>query len=106
MKRLFSLTLAAGLATALAACDYNNTPGKDPQASQDFTDAPKARATETDLDSISGEQVVTQPAGTGSPADQKTSADAGLNASPGNPNSPANTMPENSTEARGSAREE
>ncbi|RSK23901.1 hypothetical protein [Hymenobacter metallilatus] len=106
MKRLLSLTLAAGLATALTACDYNNTPGKDPQASQDFSEAPKARATETDLDSISSQQEVNTPVGTGSAADQKTSTDAALEGAPNSPSSPTSTMPSNSSEGNASAREQ
>ncbi|RSK47782.1 hypothetical protein [Hymenobacter rigui] len=106
MKRLLSLGLTATLACSLAACDYNNTPGKDPQASQDFSDAPKARATETNLDSISGQQEVNTPTGKGSAADQKTSADAGLDAAPNNPNSPTSTMPQSSPEGNASTREQ
>jgi hypothetical protein len=106
MKRLLPFALAAVLTSVFSACDYNNTPGKDPQASQDFTEAPKARATETNLDSISGQQVVTQPQGTGSAADQKTSVDAALEGTPNSPSSPASTMPSNSTEANASAREQ
>ncbi|MFD2786422.1 hypothetical protein [Hymenobacter rubripertinctus] len=108
MKRLLSFALVAALTAALAAsltaCDYNNTPGKDPQASQDFTNAPKATATETNLDSISGSQEVHTPIGKGSAADQQTSVDAALDAAPGN--SPTSTMPQTNTEARASTREE
>ncbi|WP_426492789.1 hypothetical protein [Hymenobacter sp. 102] len=106
MKRLLTFALAAVLASAFSACDYNNTPGKDPQASQDFTEAPKARSTETNLDSISDEQVVTQPQGTGSAADQKTSTDAALEGAPNSPSSPTSTMPSNSSEGNASAREQ
>jgi len=105
MKCILPLLLAGTLAT-LSACDYNKTPGKDPQASQDFSEAPKARATETDLDSISSQQEVNTPIGKGSAADQKTSPDAALDAAPGNPNSPTSTMPESSPEARSTTREE
>lgn len=104
MKCLLSLGLLAALAASLTACDYNNTPGKDPQASQDFTDAPKATATETDLDSISGSQDAYTPIGKGSAADQKTSPDAALDAAPGN--SPTTTMPQANPEAQASTREE
>ncbi|AHJ98643.1 hypothetical protein [Hymenobacter swuensis] len=106
MKRLLPLLLAGAFAATLTACDYNKTPGKDQQASQDFSDAPKARATETDLDSISGEQVVKAPIGTGSAADQKTSADAALDAAPGSPASPTSSMPQSSPEAQSTTREE
>jgi hypothetical protein len=105
MKRILPLLLAGSLA-ALTACDYNKTPGKDPQASEDFTEAPKARATETNLDSISSQQEVNTPMGAGSAADQKTSPDAALDAAPGSPTSPTSTMPESSPEARSTARKE
>lgn len=107
MKRTLSFLLALGLASAFTACDYSNGPGKEPQAgSQDFTDAPPATANETNRDSISGGQEVHTPIGKGSAADQKTSADAGLQNAPGNATSPTNTMPQESQEARSSAREE
>ncbi|WP_045687214.1 hypothetical protein [Hymenobacter sp. AT01-02] len=106
MKRAFSFFVAAGLLATLPACDYNNTPGKDPQASQDFTEAPKARSTETNLDSISGGDEAYTPIGKGSAADQKTSNQAGLDGSPGSPNSPNNTLPEQNQEARGTSREQ
>lgn len=106
MKRSLTLLLASSLVAALTACDYNKTPGKDPQASQDFTDAPKARATETDLDSVSTEQVVKAPIGTGSATDQQTSPDAALDAAPGGPGSPTSTMPTQSAEAQSTTRKE
>lgn len=109
MKRISHLLLAAVLATAtLAACDRQNSPGKDPQFSQDFTTAPPATTNETDRDSISGEQRVETPVGKGSAADQKASqgdADASLEASPSNPKSPTNTIPQQSEEAKSTARE-
>ncbi|SNC74564.1 hypothetical protein SAMN06265337_2433 [Hymenobacter gelipurpurascens] len=106
MKRPILLLALSGLLTTFTACDYNNTPGKDPQASQDFTQAPKARATETNLDSISGGDEAYEPIGKGSAADQKTSADAGLQSSPSNPTSPTSTMPQNNTETKSTVREE
>lgn len=106
MKRLLTFALGAALATAFTACDYNNTPGKDPQASQDFTNAPKARATETNLDSISNGEEAHTPIGTGSAADQKTSTDAALEGAPNSPSSPTSTMPSTSTEGNASAREQ
>ncbi|TYZ14329.1 hypothetical protein FY528_00960 [Hymenobacter lutimineralis] len=106
MKRLSALLLTVAATASLAACDYNNTPGKDPQASQDFTEAPPARKMETERDSINGQQEAHTPIGTGSAADQKTSADAALEGSPSNPNSPATTLPKESAQQRGSAREE
>jgi hypothetical protein len=106
MKRPFLFLLLGGLLTTFTACDYNKTPGKDPQASEDFTNAPKARATETDLDSISGGDEAYEPIGKGSAADQKTSADAGLQSAPGAPGSPTSTMPQNNTETQGKANNE
>jgi hypothetical protein len=107
MKRTTSLLLALGLGAALTACDYSNGPGKEPQAgSQDFTTAPPATANETNRDSISGGQEVHTPIGKGSAADQKTSADAGLQSAPGNASSPVNKMPQESPEARSTAREQ
>ncbi|MBC6696501.1 hypothetical protein [Hymenobacter sp. BT190] len=100
MKRIPSLLLACSLGLSLTACDYNKTPGKDPQASQDFTEAPAATTNETDRDSLSGGQRVETPIGKGSAADQKTSADAGLQSAPGNANSPVNNIPQESPEAR------
>lgn len=105
MKRLSLLLLPALLLASLSACDPRNSPGKDPQRSQDFTNAPEARATETDLDSISGGQEVYEPGGVGSAADQQTSVDAGLNAAPSNANSPTAGQPEQPTEPQGTARE-
>lgn len=106
MKRSFLFLLLGGLLTTFTACDYTSTPGKDPQASQDFTRAPKARATETNLDSISGGDEAYEPIGKGSAADQKTSADAGLQSAPGNANSPVSTMPQNNTETQSTTREQ
>lgn len=106
MKRTTSLLLALGLGAGLSACDYNNTPGKDPQASQDFTDAPKATSNETDRDSLSGGQRVEPPVGLGSAPDQKTSTDAALDGAPKSPGSPTTTMPTESEEARSTNREE
>jgi hypothetical protein len=100
MKRILPLLLAGSLVSALTACDYSNGPGKDTQASQDFTTAPAATTNETDRDSLSGGQRVETPTGKGSAADQKTSADAGLQSAPGNANSPVNNMPQESPEAR------
>ncbi|MBT9391546.1 hypothetical protein KLP40_00105 [Hymenobacter sp. NST-14] len=102
MKRFLSLSLLAALTACLTACDYNNTPGKDPQASQDFTNAPDATATETDLDSISGNQDAYTPIGKGSAADQRTSPDTTLNAG----TSPTTTMPQTNPEVKASTREE
>ncbi|MBD2714945.1 hypothetical protein KBK19_07855 [Microvirga sp. STR05] len=106
MKRSFTFLLALSLGAALTACDYNNTPGKDPQASQDFSDAPKATTNETDRDSLSGGQNVETPTGLGSAADQKTSTNAALEGAPSSPGSPTTTMPTESEEGRSTTREE
>ena len=105
MKRILPL-LAAGSLLALTACDPTNSPGKDPQRSQDFTNAPPATANETDRDSLSGGQDTYTPIGKGSAIDQKTSADAGLQSAPGNASSPVNNMPQESSEARSTAGKE
>lgn len=106
MTRTTSLLLALSLGAALTACDSTNSPGKDPQRSQDFTNAPPATANETDRDSLSGGQRVEKPIGKGSAADQKTSADAGLQSAPGNASSPVNNMPQESPEARSTTRKD
>lgn len=104
MNRLLSLCLLGTLGTAaLSACDYNNTPGKNTQFSQDFTDAPRATDADTDLDSVSQSQDAYTPIGKGSPADQKTSVNSALEANQGN--SPASTMPASNPEAKASTRE-
>ncbi|QJX45619.1 hypothetical protein HMJ29_01180 [Hymenobacter taeanensis] len=104
MKRALFLLLATGLFTSLTACDYRNTPGKDPQVSQDFTVSTPARATETNRDSISHGDEAYTPIGKGSAQDQQTSAQAGLEGSPSNPGSPNVTVPEGNSEVRGTAR--
>ena len=106
MKHLPHVVLALVAATVLSSCDRSSSPGKDPQHTQDFTDAPPARSTDTNLDSISKTQDAQTPIGTGSAADQKTSVDAALEGSPNDPNSPVQRMPSQSTEQKGSVREE
>ncbi len=103
MNRLLSLCLLGTLGAALTACDYSNTPGKDTQFSQDFTNAPKATATETNLDSVSKSQDAYTPIGKGSAADQKTSVNSAIDAHQGN--SPVSSMPQTNTEAKASTRE-
>ena len=107
MKNLSHLLLALLTAASLilVACDPQNSPGKDPQRSEDFTQAPPATSNETDRDSISSRQRVEPPIGKGSAADQQTSADAGLQSAPGNPSSPTSTVPQQSPEAQSKARE-
>ncbi|UYZ63444.1 hypothetical protein [Hymenobacter weizhouensis] len=105
MKRAFHLLVPALLLASLSACDYRNTPGVEPFRSQDFSTYPPARATETNLDSITGRQDVYEPGGVGSAADQQTSVDAGLNAAPGNANSPTAGQPEQSAQTQSTARE-
>jgi len=106
MKRISHLLVALVATASLAACDRTNSPGKDPQASEDFTNAPPATSNETDRDSISVRERVEEPIGKGSAADQQTSADAGLQSSPGNPSSPTGTIPQESQEAQSKGREE
>ncbi|MCR5889084.1 hypothetical protein LRS06_15165 [Hymenobacter sp. J193] len=106
MKRLSALLLAVAASAALASCDYNNTPGKDPQASQDFTDAPPAQKNDTERDSVNGQQNTNTPIGEGSAADQKTSTDAAIQGSPNDPNSPVQNMPQQSAQQQGAARED
>jgi hypothetical protein len=108
MKRISHLLLAVAAVASLAACDRQASPGKDPQVTEDFSDAPPATVNETDRDSISGGQRVEAPAGKGSAADQQASqgdADAALESSPSNPNSPPNRMPKESEEAKSKGRE-
>lgn len=106
MKRLFSLLLATGLLASLTACDYRNTPGKDPQASQDFSTYQKARPAETMRDSVSGGDEAYTPIGTGSANDQKTSTDAAIEGQPNNANSPVGNMPANNSEVQATSREQ
>lgn len=106
MKRAFALLLSTGLLTTLAACDYNSTPGKDPQVNQDFTEAMPARSTEISRDSISGGDEAYTPIGTGSANDQKTSVDAGLEGAPKNAGSPASDIPTDNAEVRSTTREQ
>lgn len=70
MKRslLFVSLLAATL--SFTACDYSNGPGKEAQRESTFSEAPEARATDSDLDSVNSKQTVTSPQGLGSAADQ------------------------------------
>lgn len=108
MKRISHLLLAVAAVASLAACDRQNSPGKDPQVTEDFSDAPPATANETDRDSISGVERVEKPVGKGSAADQQANqgnADAALESSPSNPNSPPNRMPDESEEAKSKGRE-
>ncbi|TGD78738.1 hypothetical protein [Hymenobacter wooponensis] len=104
MKRALSLLLATGLFASLTACDYRNTPGKDPQVSQDFSTAMPARATESNRDSISGGDEAYTPIGKGSAKDQQTSAQAGLEGSPSNPGSPNVNLPKGNQETQGTTR--
>ncbi|GAB3236435.1 hypothetical protein GCM10027346_27120 [Hymenobacter seoulensis] len=106
MKRSFALLLTGGLLSALTACDYNNTPGRDPQTSQDFTQGKPANATDTNRDSISGGDEAYTPIGTGSPVDQKKSVDAAMEGAPKDANSPATAAPSNNSEANASTREQ
>ncbi|MBX0292905.1 hypothetical protein K3G63_20855 [Hymenobacter sp. HSC-4F20] len=105
MKRLL-LLLTSGLLVSLTACDYNNTPGKDPQVSQDFSTYRKASATETNRDSVSGGDEAYTPIGTGSAQDQKTSTDAALEGQPNNANSPVGDMPATNNEVKSTTREQ
>ncbi|GAB2767358.1 hypothetical protein HNQ93_000018 [Hymenobacter luteus] len=106
MKRLLSLALASGLLASLTACDYRNTPGKDPQASQDFSTYQKARPTETMTDSVSGGDEAYTPIGTGSANDQKTSVDAAIEGQPNNAGSPVGDMPSGNEEVKATSREQ
>ncbi|ALD20395.1 hypothetical protein [Hymenobacter sp. DG25A] len=106
MKHLPHIVLALVAATALSSCDRSNSPGKDPQTSQDFTNAPPARSTDTNLDSVSKGQDAQTPIGTGSAADMKTSTDAARKGPPNDPSSPVQRMPSQSTEQQASTREE
>lgn len=105
MKPTFALLLAGGLLATLASCDYHNSPGKDPQVSQDFTPAVPARAMEINRDSITGRQDTYTPIGRGSAADQKTSVDAALDGAPNNASSPVGDMPSSNPEVTSTARE-
>ncbi|UOG73707.1 hypothetical protein MTX78_16475 [Hymenobacter tibetensis] len=104
MKR-FPHLLALLAIASLSACDPQNSPGKDPQRSEDFSQNPPATANETDRDSISGGQRVEKPIGKGSAADQKTSGSDSYQAAPGDRSSPTSQMPTNSEELKGNARE-
>lgn len=106
MKRFLSLFVAAGLLSSLAACDYSNTPGKDPQTTQDFSTYQKARPAETDRDSISHGDEAYTPIGTGSAEDQKKSTDAAIEGQPNNANSPVGNMPTDNAEVRSTTREQ
>jgi hypothetical protein len=105
MKRALSFFLAAGFFASLTACDYRNTPGKDPQVSQDFTVGMPARSTETDRDSISHGDEAYTPIGKGSAKDMQTSDQAAIEGSPNNPSSPNVSVPKgNNAEVQSTAR--
>ncbi|UPL47983.1 hypothetical protein [Hymenobacter sublimis] len=106
MKRIFPLFFAAGLLSSLASCDYSNTPGKDPQTTQDFSTYQKARPAETNRDSVSNGDEAYTPIGTGSAEDQKKSTDAALEGQPNNANSPVGDMPSDNTEVKSTTREQ
>lgn len=107
MKRIPLFGLALGLGLLLSACDYSYGPGVDPQHSQDFSTYLPATANEINRDSLSQQQRVERPIGKGSAADQRTSADAGIQSAPYNASSPTATMPRGeSGEVRSTAREQ
>ncbi|MBO3271840.1 hypothetical protein [Hymenobacter defluvii] len=95
MKRSFFLSAALVAATlSFSSCDYSKGPGNETQREGTFAEAPEARATDTDIDSVNAEQTVTTPQGLDSPADQATkdtpptSNNGAMNA-PGGQNPPA-----------------
>ncbi|QNE40111.1 hypothetical protein F1C16_11355 [Hymenobacter sp. NBH84] len=96
MKRSFFLSAALVAATlSFSSCDYSKGPGNETQRYPDsFAEAPEARATDTDLDSVNAEQTVTKPQGLGSAADQATkdtppTSNNGAMDAPGGQNPPA-----------------
>ncbi|HEX8427276.1 hypothetical protein [Hymenobacter sp.] len=105
MKRLPHLLALLAIAS-LAACDPQNSPGKDPQRSEDISQIPPATANETNRDSISSQQRVEKPIGKGSAADQAASGSGSLQQAPGDRSSPTSTIPTKSTEQQGKAQEE
>lgn len=71
MKRSFFSAAALVAATlSFSSCDYSKGPGNETQRDGTFAQAPDARATDTDLDSVNAKQTVTTPQGLDSPADQ------------------------------------
>ena len=78
--------LLGALATAVTSCDYAPySPGKNPQAKEDFANPPGYTSADVNADSISTRQTVYKPTGKGSATalkngtvqDQLTSAPAG-----------------------------
>ncbi|UOR06016.1 hypothetical protein MUN82_02680 [Hymenobacter aerilatus] len=73
MKRSFFLGVALAATTlSFTSCDYNKGPGTETQREGTFAEAPDARTTDTDIDSVNADQTVTTPQGLDSPADQAT----------------------------------
>ncbi|WP_139920284.1 hypothetical protein [Hymenobacter sp. DG01] len=106
MKRFLPLLAAGALMASLTGCDYRNTPGKDPQVSQDFSTYQKARPIETMRDSVSGGDEAYTPIGTGSAQNQKTSVDAAIEGQPNNAGSPVGDMPSGNSEVQATTREQ
>jgi len=71
MKRSFFLCAALAAATlSFSSCDYSKGPGTETQREGTFAEAPDARATDTDLDSVNAGLDAPIPQGLDSPADQ------------------------------------
>ncbi len=91
MTRSFRFALALlGASAALTACDYNWSPGQNPQQQAGFTKAPPYQSRDLNQDSVSAHQQTFTPIGKGSAVairngsvqDQLESAPAGNSASP------------------------
>ncbi|MFD1871416.1 hypothetical protein [Hymenobacter bucti] len=69
-----ALLLGIASATLLTACDYNYSPGKNPQFEHGFNGTPGFTNADVNRDSINYKQNVRTPVGKGSAADLKTAS--------------------------------
>jgi len=104
-----ALLLGTALAASLSSCEYHWSPGKNPQFTHNFNNAPGWRTVDVDRDSVNRKQRVEPAGGDGSAAaikngtvqDQLNSAPAGK--STASPQSASGTMasPDKSTNGVG-----
>ena len=92
--------LLGSVATLLTACDYNYSPGKNPQERTGFSNPPGYTNADVNADSVNNRQIVTTPIGKGSATDLKNgSVNDQLNSAPAGNNT---TSPQTASGKMGS----